>query len=169
MRQQPRGKRMGGSTFVGKVVSNRMQKTVVVAVNYVVWVPKYKVYEKRVSRHKARDEAQSCVIGDIVRIRHARRFSRHTSYKVVDTLRQASVFDRGQAAALVAQRDAGRPTDRVQVAQDRLQEVELRLAKLREMYEREMGQASITGTLLANSGAAGTLRAQSAPADPAKG
>lgn len=28
-----------------------MQKTVVVAVNYAVWVPKYKVYEKRVSRH----------------------------------------------------------------------------------------------------------------------
>jgi hypothetical protein len=28
-----------------------MQKTVVVAVSYVVWVPKYKVYEKRVGRH----------------------------------------------------------------------------------------------------------------------
>lgn len=28
-----------------------MQKTAVVAVNYVVWVPKYKVYEKRTSRH----------------------------------------------------------------------------------------------------------------------
>lgn len=35
-----------------QVVSNRMQKTVVVAVSYVVWMPKYKVYQKRVSRHK---------------------------------------------------------------------------------------------------------------------
>lgn len=31
-----------------------MQKTVVVAVSYVVWVPKYKVYQKRVARHKVR-------------------------------------------------------------------------------------------------------------------
>jgi hypothetical protein len=31
-----------------------MQKTVVVAVSYVVWIPKYKVYQKRVSRHKVR-------------------------------------------------------------------------------------------------------------------
>lgn len=35
-----------------QVVSNRMQKTVVVAVSYVVWMPKYKVYQKRTSRHK---------------------------------------------------------------------------------------------------------------------
>eukprot|EP00983_Pelagomonas_calceolata_P101695 1158726-Pelagomonas_calceolata.AAC.10 len=39
---------------ITQVVSNRMQKTVVVAVNYVVWVPKYGVYEKRVSRHMVR-------------------------------------------------------------------------------------------------------------------
>jgi hypothetical protein len=31
-----------------------MQKTVVVAVSYVVWVPRYKVYEKRVGRHMVR-------------------------------------------------------------------------------------------------------------------
>jgi hypothetical protein len=37
-----------------QVVSNRMQKTVVVAVNYVVWVPRYHVYEKRVGRHMVR-------------------------------------------------------------------------------------------------------------------
>jgi ribosomal protein S17 len=37
-----------------QVVSNRMQRTVVVAVSYVVWVPKYKVYERRVSRHMVR-------------------------------------------------------------------------------------------------------------------
>jgi hypothetical protein len=35
-----------------QVVTNRMQKTAVVAVHYAMWVPKYKVYQKRVSRHK---------------------------------------------------------------------------------------------------------------------
>lgn len=33
-----------------------MQKTVVVAVSYVVWVPKYKVYERRVARHMVRQQ-----------------------------------------------------------------------------------------------------------------
>lgn len=43
------------------------------------------------------------------------------------------------------------------------QDVEARLAKLREMYQREMGSASITGSLLTNSGAAGTLAAAARP------
>eukprot|EP00198_Chlamydomonas_reinhardtii_P010744 XP_001700081.1 mitochondrial ribosomal protein S17 [Chlamydomonas reinhardtii] len=85
-----------------------MQKTVVVAVSYVVWVPKYKVYQKRVARHKARDESQASVIGDIVRIRKSRKFSREVSYSVVDTLRKAHVYDPAAAAALVATRDAAR-------------------------------------------------------------
>ena len=38
-----------------QVVSNRMQKTCVVAVHYALWVPKYKVYQKRVSRHQVGD------------------------------------------------------------------------------------------------------------------
>ncbi|KAG2434783.1 hypothetical protein HXX76_007668 [Chlamydomonas incerta] len=85
-----------------------MQKTVVVAVSYVVWVPKYKVYQKRVARHKARDESQASVIGDIVRIRKSRKFSREVSYSVVDTLRKAHVYDPAAAVALVAARDAAR-------------------------------------------------------------
>jgi ribosomal protein S17 len=46
----------GGATFVGRVVSNRMQKTVVVAVDRLVWVPKLKVFERRTSRHLAHCE-----------------------------------------------------------------------------------------------------------------
>ena len=43
-----------------QVVSNRMQKTVVVAVHYVVWVPKYKVYQRRVARHMVSQFAGMC-------------------------------------------------------------------------------------------------------------
>jgi ribosomal protein S17 len=55
-----------------QVVSNRMQKTAVVAVHYALWVSKYKVYQKRVSRHKAHDEQEVCSIGDVVRIQSTR-------------------------------------------------------------------------------------------------
>ncbi len=68
---------MGGAAFIGRVgarhsatcpsisrlqqvVSNRMQKTAVVAVHYAVWVNKYKVYQRRVSRHQVRMTATMC-------------------------------------------------------------------------------------------------------------
>ncbi|GLC41649.1 hypothetical protein PLESTB_000693000 [Pleodorina starrii] len=150
---------MGGFEFVGRVVSNRMQKTVVVAVSYVVWIPKYKVYQKRVSRHKARDDSQSLVIGDIVRIRKSRKYAKEVSYKVVDTLRRANVYDGTAAAALVAARDGARTMDWVAAAEARLAAADARLVKLREMYEREIGGGvSLSGGVLAvsNSGPQGT-------------
>ncbi|KAF8073017.1 rpsQ [Scenedesmus sp. PABB004] len=83
---------MGGARFVGRVVSNRMQKTVVVAVDYVVWRPKLKVYEKRTAKHFAHDERQACDIGDTVRIRWTRRRSKHKSYAVEEILRKVDVY-----------------------------------------------------------------------------
>ncbi|KAG2490791.1 hypothetical protein HYH03_010713 [Edaphochlamys debaryana] len=153
---------MGGVEFVGRVVSNRMQKTVVVAVSYVVWVPKYKVYQKRVSRHKARDESQASVIGDVVRIRKSRKLSKEVTYRVVETLRRANVYDSTTAATLAAARDAERPASWVEEARRRLAEADVRLAKLREMYDKELGAGvQLSGNVLqapalANSGPAGT-------------
>jgi ribosomal protein S17 len=48
---------VNGASFVGRVVSNRMQKTVVVAVDRLVWVPKLKVFERRTSRLLAHCDA----------------------------------------------------------------------------------------------------------------
>ena len=48
---------MGGAAFIGRVVSNRMQKTVVVAVSYLAYRPKLKLYEKRTAKHFAHAEA----------------------------------------------------------------------------------------------------------------
>nr|8A22_Bq Chain Bq, uS17m [Polytomella magna]8APN_Bq Chain Bq, uS17m [Polytomella magna]8APO_Bq Chain Bq, uS17m [Polytomella magna] len=127
----------GGFEFVGKVVSNRMQKGVVVAVNYVVWIPKYKVYERRTARHMAHDEGNSCVIGDIVRIQQHRKLSKNKAYVVVSTLKHADVYNAKQAAVLNTERSQNK-LGRVEYAESRLSEVQQRLLKLREMYQKEL-------------------------------
>lgn len=126
---------MGGSTFIGRVVSNRMQKSVVVAVTYVVWVPKYKVYEKRVSRHMAHDEHQECVAGDLVKIKVCRKMSKHKSYRVADILRHTHVLSRTPTAD--AKASSGSP---VEAAEERLAAAQKRLVELRRMYQQEMEQ-----------------------------
>lgn len=88
-----------------------------------------------------------------------RKYSKETSYAVVDTLRRANVYDSTAAAALVATRDQTRETEWVSVAERRLAEADVRLAKVREMYERELGSGvSLSGGMLAvsNSGPQGT-------------
>src|SRR5690242_4563848 len=92
---------MGGSAFVGRVVSNRMQKTVVVAVDYVVWQPKLKVYEKRISKHFAHDEEQACDIGDTVRIKWIPRRSKHKHYNVEQILKKVNMYSPSMGEAEV--------------------------------------------------------------------
>eukprot|EP00775_Hariotina_reticulata_P003250 gene3250-3528_t len=65
-----------------------MQKTVVVAVSYLVWQPKLKVFEKRISKHFAHDEEQACNIGDTVRIKWIQKRSKHKNYNVEEVLRK---------------------------------------------------------------------------------
>ncbi|KAG1670455.1 hypothetical protein FOA52_010191 [Chlamydomonas sp. UWO 241] len=141
---------MGGRVFIGRVVTNRMQKTAVVAVHYALWVPKYKVYQKRVSRHKVHDPEQTCVVGDIVRIQATRKLSKEKSYRLASVLRRASVFTTHAAAAIVAERDAQGTASAVDAAAVRVKETALRLAKLREMYAKELGPgASMSGVVAA--------------------
>jgi len=129
--------------FVGRVVSNRMQKTVVVAVNYVVWVPKYGVYEKRVSRHMAHDDEQKCVVGDVVKITSAgRKLSKHKSYNVAQVLLATPSYNPEQAAKDVQERLANRPTSMVAAARARLEASQARLQALRGMYAKELGKMS---------------------------
>lgn len=131
---------MGGGVFIGRVVSNRMQKTVVVAVHYAIWVPKYKAYQRRASRHKAHDEDQACAVGDIVRIRATRRMSKHKSYMVTDILRQAKVYREENAARIVQEREARPVLSALEAAERRLDETSARLSALRKMYAKEVGQ-----------------------------
>jgi small subunit ribosomal protein S17 len=73
---------------LGVVVSNKMQKTVVVAVERRFIYPLYGKAVKTVKQYKAHDEENKCQIGDIVLIRETRPLSREKRWKVVRIVRR---------------------------------------------------------------------------------
>ena len=73
-------------TLVGMVVSDKMDKTVVVRVERLVQDPRYKKYVRRYSKFMAHDEANDCAIGDRVQIIEHRALSKNKRWKVQSTL-----------------------------------------------------------------------------------
>lgn len=73
-------------TRVGRVTSNKMDKTIVVAVETLVRHPLYKKTIRRTRKFKAHDEKNACQIGDKVRIKEVRPLSRHKRWRVVAIL-----------------------------------------------------------------------------------
>lgn len=69
-------------TLVGRVVSDKMQKTVVVRVDRRYQHPKYKKYVTHSTRYMAHDEAGQCRVGDHVVIIESRPLSRHKRWAV---------------------------------------------------------------------------------------
>ena len=76
-------------TRVGKVVSDKMDKTVVVIVEDRVAHPIYKKIIKRTYRLKAHDEQNSCGVGDRVKVMETRPLSRDKRWRVVDIIEKA--------------------------------------------------------------------------------
>ena len=76
-------------TRVGKVVSDKMDKTVVVIVEDRVAHPIYKKIIKRTYRLKAHDEQNSCGIGDRVKVMETRPLSRDKRWRVVEIIEKA--------------------------------------------------------------------------------
>jgi small subunit ribosomal protein S17 len=76
-------------TLVGTVVSNKMDKTVVVRVERLVQDERYKKYVRRYSRFMAHDEANACDVGDRVRIIEHRPISKRKRWKVQATVTKA--------------------------------------------------------------------------------
>lgn len=74
---------------VGTVVSNKMDKTVVVAVENLVPHPKYNKTIVQTKRYKAHDEDNSCNMGDRIRIRETRPLSKTKRWVVVETIERA--------------------------------------------------------------------------------
>jgi len=77
-------------TLVGKVVSNGMDKTVVVRVERLVQNPQYKKYVRRYSKFLAHDEANACEIGDRVQIIEHRPISKRKRWMVQETLSKSA-------------------------------------------------------------------------------
>ena len=71
-------------TRVGRVVSNKMTKTVVVAVETPKQHPLYKKTVKRMVKYKAHDEKNECRIGDTVMIEETRPLSKEKRWRVVE-------------------------------------------------------------------------------------
>ena len=76
-------------TEVGKVVSNKMDKTIVVAVENSVKHPIYKKVIKRTAKLKAHDENNECSIGDRVRVMETRPLSKDKRWRLVKILEKA--------------------------------------------------------------------------------
>jgi len=75
---------MSKKIYTGKVTSNKMDKTVVVAVTRLFQHPVYKKTVKRVTKFKAHDEQNKCDIGDTVKITEIRPLSKEKRWAVID-------------------------------------------------------------------------------------
>ena len=73
----------------GKVVSDKMDKTVVVAVETLVTHPLYKKQMKKTTKFKAHDENNECGIGDVVRIMETRPLSKDKNWRVLNIVEKA--------------------------------------------------------------------------------
>jgi small subunit ribosomal protein S17 len=76
-------------TRTGKVVSDKMDKTVVVAVERTVKHPLYKKIVKKTTRLKAHDENNECSIGDKVKVMETRPISKDKVWRVVEIVEKA--------------------------------------------------------------------------------
>lgn len=81
-----RGKR---KVKVGTVVSDKMDKTIVVAVERTVKHPLYGKYIKKTSKFMAHDEENQSRVGDVVRIMETRPLSKRKRWRLVEILQRA--------------------------------------------------------------------------------
>jgi small subunit ribosomal protein S17 len=79
--------------YTGRVVSNKMDKTVVVAVTRHFQHPVYKKTVKKVSKFKAHDSANQCRIGDDVKIIETRPVSKDKRWLVLEVVKKAARSD----------------------------------------------------------------------------
>ena len=76
-------------TRVGKVVSDKMDKTIVVAIEDNVKHPLYKKIVKRTYKLKAHDENNECNIGDRVKVMETRPLSKDKRWRLVESIEKA--------------------------------------------------------------------------------
>jgi small subunit ribosomal protein S17 len=74
---------MPKKVYSGKVVSDKMDKTVVVAVTRTFQHPLYKKTVRKITKFKAHDEANKCKAGDTVQIIECRPLSRDKRWEVI--------------------------------------------------------------------------------------
>ena len=76
-------------TRVGKVISDKMDKTIVVAIEDHVKHPLYKKIVKRTYKLKAHDEENTCNVGDTVKVMETRPLSKDKRWRLVEIVERA--------------------------------------------------------------------------------
>ena len=76
-------------TRIGQVVSDKMDKTIVVAIEDSVQHPLYKKILKRTYKLKAHDEKNECGIGDTVKVMECRPLSKDKRWRLVEIIEKA--------------------------------------------------------------------------------
>ncbi len=89
MEQNTPEKRANRKEKIGMVVSNKMQKSITVAVERFVKHPKYGKFMKRTSKFMAHDENDQCGLGDKVRIMETRPLSKNKCWRLVEIIEKA--------------------------------------------------------------------------------
>ncbi len=74
---------------VGQVVSNKMEKTITVAVNRKEKHPMYGKFIRKTTKFTAHDESNDCNIGDTVKIMETRPLSKNKRWRLVEILERA--------------------------------------------------------------------------------
>ena len=75
--------------LIGRVVGNKMDKTIVVEIEKIVMHKLYKKSLKRSNRYKSHDEKNECEIGDIVKIEETRPLSKDKRYRLIEIIEKA--------------------------------------------------------------------------------
>jgi len=81
--------RTGRKTRIGKVISDKMDKTIVVAIETRVPHPLYKKIIRRTYKLKAHDETNECGAGDVVRVMETRPLSKQKRWRLVEVIEKA--------------------------------------------------------------------------------
>ena len=74
---------------VGVVTSNKMNKSIIVAVERMVKHPKYGKFLKKTTKFAAHDETNSCNIGDTVRVMETKPISKNKCWRLVEIMERA--------------------------------------------------------------------------------
>ena len=75
--------------FTGTVISDKMQKTLVVKISHLAKHPKYGKIMRRYNKFKVHDEKQAAKMGDIVLIRETRPLSKDKRFRLVEVIKKS--------------------------------------------------------------------------------
>ncbi len=75
--------------LIGKVVSNKMNKSIVIEIENLVMHSLYKKSVRRTKRIKGHDEKNECSVGDIVKVEETRPLSKEKRYRLIEIVEKA--------------------------------------------------------------------------------